>query len=142
MNKATGLDWQIEYNYLKKYAIMNNMRNLIIALELAVKYHQGQSGRILPRDRAFDVGRQIEQVYPLHARRHKKGGVRTRERYPQPSKSSQRTHSGADVRHRILPHVRGGTYGKRRAGADGKRMLRYDPVQRPRRQQVRSPEIC
>ena len=42
MNKATGLDWQIEYNYLKKYAIMNNMRNLIIALELAVKYHQGQ----------------------------------------------------------------------------------------------------
>ena len=45
MKEKTGFKierWQMEYNKLMDYAIMHNMRNLIIALELAVKYHEGQ----------------------------------------------------------------------------------------------------
>ena len=45
MKEKTGFKierWQREYNKLMDYAIMHNMRNLIIALELAVKYHEGQ----------------------------------------------------------------------------------------------------
>ena len=44
MSEKAGLEnWKIEYKSLKKYAITHNMRNLIIALTLAVKYHKGQS---------------------------------------------------------------------------------------------------
>ena len=43
MKEKAGLErWQIEYNKLKNYAITNNLRNLITALTLAVKYHKGQ----------------------------------------------------------------------------------------------------
>ncbi len=45
MKEKTGSKmgrWRIEYNQLKNYAITNNMRNFIIALTLAVKYHEGQ----------------------------------------------------------------------------------------------------
>ena len=45
MKEKTGLKiekWQIEYNLLMNYAIMHKMRNLKIALELAVEYHEGQ----------------------------------------------------------------------------------------------------
>ena len=45
MKEKTGLKmerWQIEYNQLMNYAITHKMRNLRIALELAVKYHEGQ----------------------------------------------------------------------------------------------------
>lgn len=45
MKEKTGLKmerWQIEYNQLMNYAITHKMRNLRIALELAVKYHDGQ----------------------------------------------------------------------------------------------------
>ena len=43
MKEKTGLErWQIEYSKIKAYAVANNMRNLVIALELAVKYHKGQ----------------------------------------------------------------------------------------------------
>ena len=43
MKEKTGLErWQIEYNKLKNYAVTNNLRNLITALALAVKYHKGQ----------------------------------------------------------------------------------------------------
>ena len=45
MKEKTGLKierWQIEYNQLMNYAITHKMRNLMIALKLAVKYHEGQ----------------------------------------------------------------------------------------------------
>ncbi len=45
MKEKTGLNierWRIEYNQLMNYAITHKMRNLRIALELAVKYHEGQ----------------------------------------------------------------------------------------------------
>ena len=45
MKEKTGLKierWKAEYCQIKAYAIANNMRNLLIALELAVKYHEGQ----------------------------------------------------------------------------------------------------
>ena len=45
MKEKTGLNierWQIEYNQLMNYAITHKMRNLRIALDLAVKYHDGQ----------------------------------------------------------------------------------------------------
>lgn len=45
MKEKTGLKiekWQIEYNQLMNYAITHKMRNLKIALELAVEYHEGQ----------------------------------------------------------------------------------------------------
>ena len=45
MKEKTGLNierWRIEYNQLMNYANTHKMRNLRIALELAVKYHEGQ----------------------------------------------------------------------------------------------------
>ncbi len=45
MKEKTGLKierWKEEYRQIKAYAMANNMRNLLIALELAVKYHEGQ----------------------------------------------------------------------------------------------------
>lgn len=34
------------------------------------EYHQRQSGRVLPCNQTFDGGRQIKQIYPVHARRY------------------------------------------------------------------------
>ena len=45
MKEKTGLKierWKEEYRQIKAYAMANNMRNLLIALELAVNYHEGQ----------------------------------------------------------------------------------------------------
>lgn len=43
--KASLERWKKEYNFIKGYATKNKMRNILIALTVAVKYHNGQ-----PRD--------------------------------------------------------------------------------------------
>ena len=41
--KITSLErWKKEYNFIKGYATKNKMRNTLIALALATKYHEGQ----------------------------------------------------------------------------------------------------
>ncbi len=40
--KASLERWKKEYNFIKGYATKNKMRNTVIALTLAVKYHDGQ----------------------------------------------------------------------------------------------------
>lgn len=43
MKKKTGLaKWEKEYSFIKGHATTNKMRNTLIALSLAVKYHKGQ----------------------------------------------------------------------------------------------------
>ena len=43
MSEKTSLEhWKKEYNFIKGYATMYRMRNTLIALTLAVKYHEGQ----------------------------------------------------------------------------------------------------
>ena len=78
------------------------------------EHHQRRSARILPRDRAFDGGRKIKPLYPVHARRDQKSSLRTCKGYAQPSEPSQQSDQSVDVRHRNLPHVCGGVDGKTR----------------------------